>query len=461
MSERDVILIVEDKESMAGMLRETLESSGFSTIIATDGAEAFEKIASDRFDLVLTDLKLPQKDGIEVLRKTKEENPMVPVIVMTAFGSIETAVEAMKLGANDFIAKPFDTDHLILIIKRALETKKIYTENILLKEEFFTTYKMPSIIGKSPQIEEVAQKIQKVAQGKTSVLLLGESGTGKELFARAVHYLSPRKDHPFVPINCAAIPRELLESELFGHEKGAFTSADSRKIGKFELADRGTIFLDEVGELDISLQAKLLRILQEGEIERVGGVKQIKVDVRIIAASNRDLEEAVSEKKFREDLYYRLSVFPVHIPPLRQRKEDLPSLIEYFLEKYCAELGRGKKTISKEALDVMREYPWKGNIRELENAIERAIILCEGEAIMPEHITPSSFKKEEAGMTGLPMNGSLEETAREALRVAESIRIRKALDEVRWNKTKAAEILGVSYKTLLTKIKDYRLELDT
>ena len=302
----------------------------------------------------------------------KEENPLMPVIVMTAFGSVETAVLAIKEGAFDFITKPFDTDHLLVLMKRALETQRLMTENMLMKEEFSSQLGLPRIIGKSEKISEVAQQIQKVAPSKTTVLILGESGTGKELFARAIHYLSPRKEYPFVPINCAAIPRELLESELFGHERGAFTGADFKKIGKFELADKGTVFLDEIGEMDTALQAKLLRVLQEGEIERLGGLKTIKIDVRVIAASNRDIEKAVSEKAFREDLYYRLSVFPVRIPLLRERAEDIPMLAEFFLNKYCAELKTPLKSISAEALETMVEYQWKGNVRELENTIERA-----------------------------------------------------------------------------------------
>ncbi|HBR21990.1 MAG TPA: hypothetical protein DD713_05400, partial [Nitrospiraceae bacterium] len=284
-----------------------------------------------------------------------------------------------------------------------------------------------------------------------------ESGTGKELFARAIHYLSPRKEYPFVPINCAAIPRELLESELFGHERGAFTGADFKKIGKFELADKGTVFLDEIGEMDTALQAKLLRVLQEGEIERIGSLKTIKIDVRVIAASNKDIEKAVSEKAFREDLFYRLSVFPVRIPLLRERAEDIPMLAEFFLNKYCAELKTPLKTISAEALEMMVEYPWKGNVRELENTIERAIILCDGKAIMPEHISlsPLAF---ESYMKNLPMDGALEDAAREALRIAETQRIIKALKETKGNKSRAAEILQVSYKTLLTKIKEYHIE---
>jgi len=279
----------------------------------------------------------------------------------------------------------------------------------------------------------------------------------KAVQARAIHYLSPRKEYPFVPINCAAIPRELLESELFGHERGAFTGADFKKIGKFELADKGTVFLDEIGEMDTALQAKLLRVLQEGEIERLGGLKTIKIDVRVIAASNRDIEKAVSEKAFREDLYYRLSVFPVRIPLLRERAEDIPMLAEFFLNKYCAELKTPLKTVSAEALEMMVEYPWKGNVRELENTIERAIILCDGKVIMPEHIAlrPLAF---ESYMKNLPMDGALEDAAREALRIAETQRIIKALKETKGNKSRASEILQVSYKTLLTKIKEYHIE---
>lgn len=461
MSERDNILICEDKESMADMLRQTLHDAGYDVTVARDGEEACKLFSKGRFDLVLTDLKLPKQDGIAVLKFIKEDSSMVPVIVMTAFGTIETAVAAMKLGASDFIAKPFDTDHLMLLIKRALETKKIYRENMLLRDEFSSTYRMPIIIGKSSQIQEVVQKIQKVSQGKTTVLLLGESGTGKELFARAIHFLSPRRDFPFVPINCAAIPRELIESEFFGHEKGSFTGAEATKIGKFELADRGTIFLDEIGELDISLQAKLLRVLQENEIERVGGVKRIKVDIRVIAASNKNLEEEVVQKRFREDLYYRLSVFPVVIPPLRERREDIASLVEFFLNKYSQELTKGNLALAKEALDILMAYPWKGNIRELENTIERAVILCEGPVILPEHVTLSKLKDQESLLDNVPMNGTLEDAVKEAQRIVETMRINKVLNEVRWNKTRAAEILGVSYKTLLTKIKDYGLELDS
>lgn len=453
----ETILIVEDKESMSDMLEETLKAEGFCTVVARDGAEGIKKLKEEKINLVLTDLKLPKKDGIEVLKAAKEENRLMPVIVMTAYGSVETAVSAMKEGAFDFITKPFDSDHLLMLIKRALETHRVMTENMLLKEEFSSHFGVPRIIGKSEKIVNVAQQIQKVAPSKTTVLVLGESGTGKELFARAIHNLSSRRDYPFIPINCAAIPRELLESELFGHEKGAFTGADYRKIGKFELADKGTIFLDEIGEMDIALQAKMLRVLQEEEIERIGGLKTIKIDVRIIAASNKDLAKAVSEKTFREDLFYRLSVFPVRIPSLRERTEDIPLLVDFFLNKYCTELKTPIKTVSSQTMDMLLKYPWKGNVRELENTIERAIILCDGNIIKPEHISLSPLTYD-AWIKGIPMEGTLEDTTRAAVRAAETQRIMKALEETKGNKTKAADLLQVSYKTLLTKIKEYNIE---
>jgi transcriptional regulator with PAS, ATPase and Fis domain len=345
-----------------------------------------------------------------------------------------------------------------MLIKRATETQRLQTENILLKEEFVSKFGFPKIIGKSEQIINVAQIARKVAPTKTTVLLLGESGTGKELFARAIHNLSDRREYPFVPINCAAIPRDLLESELFGHEKGSFTGADAKKLGKFELADKGTIFLDEVGDMDLTIQSKLLRAIEEGEIERVGAPKSIQVDVRIVAASNKDIEKAVEEKKFIEDLYYRLNVFPIRIPPLRERKEDIPLLVEYFISKYCLEIKTSVKTISKEALDALMGYKWKGNVRELENAIERAVILCDGDVITPEHFVLDKHSVFDSAQAPRTEGGTLESVAKEALRIAESKRIISALKETKGNKSRAAEILQVSYKTLLTKIKEYGLE---
>jgi DNA-binding NtrC family response regulator len=452
------ILLVEDKDSMAQMLKETLESAGYGTVVARDGLEGIRILKEGHFDLVLSDLKLPKKDGIEVLKASKAERQLTPVIVMTAFGTIQNAVAAMKEGAFDFITKPFDTDHLLLLIGRALETQRLLTENILLKDELAAKFGAPKIIGKSSGIVEVAQKVRKVAQGKTTVLLLGESGTGKELFARAIHNLSPRGQYPFVPINCAAIPKELLESELFGHEKGAFTGAEAKKIGKFELADKGTIFLDEIADMELSLQTKLLRVIQEGEIERVGGVKSVMIDVRIVAASNRNIEKAVEDGTFREDLYYRLNVFPLVIPPLRDRADDIPLLSEYFINKYSAELKTSSKKISKEASEMLISYPWKGNVRELENCIERAIILCDGDTILPEHMALNQKLSVEYSLKNLPAEGPLEDTAREATKIVETQRIVRALKETRGNKSKASELLQVSYKTLLTKIKEYGIE---
>ena len=448
------ILIVEDRESMAGMLKTTLESEGFKAVTAGDTSSAFKKLKQEKIDLVLTDLKLPGKSGIEVLRASREDDALRPVIVMTAYGSIEGAVEAMRLGAYDFITKPFDTEHLALLIKRALENQRVVTENILLREELGQKF-MPVIIGKSASITEVAQMLRRVAPVKSTVLLLGESGTGKELFARAIHSLSPRKEFPFVAINCAAIPENLLETELFGHEKGAFTGAERTKPGKLELAHMGTVFLDEIGELDLSIQAKLLRVLQEGEIERVGGTGPLKIDVRVVAASNKDLEKEVRDKKFREDLYYRLNVFPVDIPPLRNRREDIPLLAEYFVKKYASEIKSGEKTISPDAMQALSSCYWKGNVRELENSIERAVILCDGKVIKPEHLCLNPCSQ---AHVPLSMDRPLEEISRQAQKSAETERIRHALAASKGNKTRAAEALKVSYKTLLTKIKEYGLE---
>ena len=452
------ILVVEDKASMAQMLKESLELEGYEVITASDGADGIARIKERNADLVLTDLKLPKKNGIEVLKASKNESPLTPVIVMTAYGSIETAVNAMKLGAYDFITKPLDIDHLNLLVDRALKNQKIVAENLLLKDVLSSSKDIPNIIGTSLKMREVADNIQKVSSARTTVLLLGESGTGKELFARAIHDISPRKDNPFVPINCAAIPGELLESELFGHEKGAFTGATDRKLGKLELADRGTVFLDEIGEMEMSLQSKMLRALQEGIIDRVGGTGPVKIDVRIIAASNKDLEEAVKENTFREDLYYRLSVFPLVIPPLRERNDDIPALIEHFISKYSTEMNIPAKEIAPDAMKVLQDYSWKGNVRELENVIERAMILSDTDRISKNdlRLTPGGISGN--GLKGIPMDGTLEESAKAALKIVESLRIRKALDVTHGNKSKASEILKVSYKTLLTKIKDYEIE---
>ncbi len=454
----DTILVIEDKESMRAMLKQTLEADGYQVILAQDGAEGVRKLADERIGLVLTDLKLPKKDGFEVLKAVKQDSPLMPVIVMTAFGTIEVAVRAVKEGAYDFLTKPFDTNHLLLLIKRALDAMRLATQNMLLTAEFADRLGAPTIIGKSKALQEITTSVQKVAPTNATVLIHGESGTGKELFARAIHFLSQRKDGPFVAINSAAIPRELLESELFGYERGAFTGAEARKLGKLELADKGTVFLDEIGDMDLALQAKILRVIQEQVIERVGGGRPIKIDVRIVAATNKDIEKAVAEKQFREDLFYRLNVFPITIPPLRERREDIPLLVQNFLVKYAAEVRKGQMTVSNEAMDILTKFPWKGNVRELENVVERAVIYAQGGTIRPQDLGMKESSITEALAENVPMDGPLQAVAEAATRIAESRRILLALKQTGGNKTRAAEVLQVSYKTLLTKIKEYQLE---
>src|SRR5436309_9751136 len=331
------ILLIEDNERMAQVLARHMEMEGHTVVMVVDGEKGIEEFRRQKVDLVLTDLKLPGKSGLEVLQAVKEENPLIPVLVMTAHGTIETAVKAVKDGAFDFLQKPVDPDHLLIIIGKALDARQLVTENLILKEELSHT-KYAKMVGQSRALLDTQEKAKKVAVGSTTVLLLGESGTGKELFARMIHDFSPRKHGPFVAINCAAIPRELLESELFGHERGSFTGATGRKIGKFELADEGTIFLDEIGDMDLGLQAKVLRVLEGDRFMRVGGTAKVKADVRVVAATNKDLEAAVSKQLFRADLFYRLNVFPIVIPPLRERREDIPMLVEHFLALYTREM---------------------------------------------------------------------------------------------------------------------------
>ena len=449
------ILVIDDKENVRKMLSKTLEMEGYEVEAVEDGFIGLEKAKEKKYDLVLTDLKLPKMDGLEVLTKVKELDPEMAVIVMTAYGTVETAVQAMKEGAFDYLAKPFDPDHLNVLIKRALENRRLLAENVLLREELAHNLGYAEIIGKCEKMKEVSKLVRKVSPSDTTVLLLGESGTGKELFARAIHSLSQRRDGPYVAINCAAIPHELLENELFGSERGAYTGSVARKMGKFEIAEGGTIFLDEVGDLDIALQAKLLRVLQEKNFERLGGTKTISVNVRLIAASNADLKKAIEKKSFREDLYYRLSVFPLQIPPLRERIEDIPELASYFIEKYCTEMKKFKKTISRETMKLLERYHWPGNVRELENTIERAIILCEGKKIEPEHLairiqTPNEIRLREGA--------GLKEVGQHAQAEAERSLIIRILNQSRGNKRKTAEILKIDYTTLFEKIKKYNIE---
>lgn len=453
----NVILLIEDNERMAKVLARHMEIEGYRVILAQDGETGLEAFRQHKVDLVLTDLKLAEKSGLDVLQGVKEENPLVPVVVMTAHGTIETAVKAVKEGAFEFLQKPVDPEHLILTIAKALETRQLVTENLILKEELQHS-REAKIIGQSRVLIETQAKAKKVASGTTTVLLLGESGTGKELFARLIHDVSPRKSGPFVAINCAAIPKDLLESELFGHERGAFTGAAARKLGKFELADEGTIFLDEIGDMDLGLQSKVLRVLEGDRFMRVGGTAKVKAEVRVIAATNKDLEAAVATQAFRADLFYRLNVFPIVIPPLRERREDIPLLVEYFLSIYGRELKKDVKTMSPEAMDLMMRFPWTGNIRELQNCIERAVILCDGKIVKPEHL---GLTLKSSGMPEEPIgNGGLQAVSSAASRAAETKMIERVLGETGGNKSRAAEILQVSYKTLLTKIKDYGLDRD-
>src|ERR1700739_4297306 len=372
------LLLVEDKNELRAMLRKALERSGYTVDEAPDGSAAVQKVRARRHLLVITDLKLPGASGLDVLRATKNADATIPVILLTAFGSVEEAVTAMKEGAFEFLQKPVDLDHLKLLVQRAARQQELLRENLLLREEYTARYGFPRIVGEHSSIREVSQQIQKVATTDSTCLLLGESGTGKELFALAVHHLSPRREQPFVALNCAAIPEGLVENELFGHERGAFTGAGARKVGKMDLAHRGTLFLDEIGELPLAIQWKLLRVLEEKSFERVGGTQSIEVDVRIVVATNRNLQMLMQAKLFREDLYFRISAVPITIPALRDRGNDVLLLAEYFLDKFSCEFTKPGLELSSDAKQRLLEYRWPGNVRELQDTVERAVILTDG-----------------------------------------------------------------------------------
>ena len=446
------------------MLRKALERMGYTVDEAPDGSAAIEKLRARRYLLVLSDLKLPGNSGIEVLREAKRVEPNLPVILVTAYGSVEEAVTAMKDGAFDFIQKPVDLDHLKILLERAAKEQELLRENILLREEYAQRYGFPRIVGEHPSMKEASQMVQRVAATDSTVLLLGESGTGKELFARAIHHLSPRSAQPLVALNCAAIPEGLVENELFGHERGAYTGAGARKIGKLELAHRGTLFLDEIGELPLAIQSKLLRVLEEKRFERVGGTQEIQANVRILAATNKDLQEAVREKTFREDLYFRISAVPITIPPLRARGDDVLLLAEHFLDRFRCEFRKPALRLSEDTKARLRSYSWPGNVRELQNAIERAAILASGPEIdecalqLPEARPEAQEMPEGMLAEEFLWEGPLEEVSQRAVTHVERFKIQNALRETKWNKTRAAEKLGVSYKTLLTKIRTLGLE---
>ncbi|HEX3083261.1 MAG TPA: sigma-54 dependent transcriptional regulator [Pyrinomonadaceae bacterium] len=451
------ILLAEDKESLRRVLCLTLERAGYSVTEAADARAAISEIGKVPHKIVLTDLRMPDGSGIDVLRAAKSADSDVPVIVMTAYGSIDEAVQAMKDGAHDFLQKPVDSNHLLLLVERALEQSRLRTENILLREEWSKRYGFPRIIGESDSIKRAVAETQRVAQTDATVLLLGESGTGKELFARAVHHLSPRRDKPFVAINCAAIPETLIENELFGHERGAFTGAGDRRQGKFELAATGTVFLDEIGELPLAVQGKLLRAIEEKSIDRIGGRGPVPVDVRVVAATNKDLRAAVDNGEFRGDLFFRLAVFPIDIPPLRERGEDVILLARHFAAEIGIETRGREATLSEASISGLRAHRWPGNVRELENAIERACILADVTELQPRDLGLVAGAAQDPKSFGFDLSGTLSDATDRAIRMIERQKIADVLAQHDGHKTRAAEALDVSYKTLLTKIKEYNL----
>ncbi|MBI3405369.1 MAG: sigma-54-dependent Fis family transcriptional regulator [Acidobacteria bacterium] len=458
------LLLVEDKPELRAMLHKALVKAGYTVDEAPNGAAAIEKVRARRYLLVLTDLKMPGATGLEVLREVKSNDASIPVILMTAFGSIEEAVTAMKEGAFDFIQKPVDLDHLKLLLDRAARQQELLRENLVLREEYAERYGFPRIIGEHPSIREASQQVQRVAATGSTVLLLGESGTGKELFARAIHHLSARRDRPFVALNCAAIPEGLIENELFGHERGAFTGAGARKIGKLELAQAGTVFLDEIGELPLNMQTKLLRVLEEKRFERVGGTHSVEVDARILAATNKDLRAAVEAKTFRDDLYFRIAAVPITIPPLRERGDDVLLLAQHILEHFAREFGRPTMKFTDAARERIQSYPWPGNVRELQNTIERAVILTDGQSIDEPALNLSAPRPAAgsipAGTVEANFNweGTLDDVVQRAASYVQKSKIESVLQECKWNKTKAAEKLGLTPKSLLARMRELGLE---
>jgi DNA-binding NtrC family response regulator len=454
------ILIVEDHDSLRTMLRLALESGGHAVVEARDEPGAVEQLRASAPAVVVSDLRLPRGDGFGVIRATKEYDADLPVIVMTAYGSIEDAVLAIKQGALDFLAKPVEPDHLLLLVGRAVAQRRLVAEYLFLKEELASRRGLPEIVGCAPALKQVSLAVQRAAGSDATILLEGESGTGKELFARAIHALSPRRAEPFMAINCAAIPEGLLETELFGHEKGAFTGADSRKRGKFEVADGGTIFLDEIGDLPLPLQAKILRALEERAFERVGGTATIHVGVRVVAATNRDLRAAVASRRFREDLYFRLSVFPITIPPLRERPEDILLLARHFVERFCREMSKPVMTMAEEAQDALSAYSWPGNVRELQNCIERAVILADGDRLLVHHLNLPGGLTPPVGprdpWDDIDLSGSLSEAGRRVLAEVERRKVRLALEQSGGDERRAAEVLQVDTRSLASLLKRHR-----
>jgi two-component system response regulator AtoC len=444
------ILIVDDELSVRDSLRMIFKKD-YQVILAGSSTEAWEKIQKEEPDLIFLDIIMPEKDGMEMLKEIRQIQPLTPVVMLTATKMVKTAVEAMKLGAYDYINKPFDVEELMLLAEKALESRDLKIENRRLQEEVAERYRFDNIIGKSKEMREIYSTIRQIAEKNSTVLIHGESGTGKELVARAIHYNSLRKDKPFVAVNCAAIPETLIESELFGHEKGAFTDAQSRRIGHFELAHQGTLFLDEVSELSLPTQAKILRSLQEREFVRVGGMKTISVDVRLISATNKNLEEMMARGEFRSDLYYRINVVPLTIPPLRKRKEDILLLVQHFLDKHAAP---GKKNISPGAMDILVAYDWPGNVRELENIIERIVVLTNVETISPNDLPATLMTNSRVELIKQEvLDGRI--SFEDAERDFEKDIILEALKKSNFVQTKAADLLGISRRILKYKMDKY------
>ena len=476
MSTHYRILVIEDDETVRDVLRTFLTDKGYEVTVAVSGESGLEILRSEKFDLIATDLIMPGISGMDVLKEVMATKVNTPVLVMTAFGSVQTAVEAIRIGAFDYLTKPFNLDELTIVLDKALSVSKLQKENVMLKMQLKKKYEFKELIGDSGPMQAVYQLIEKIADTDSTVLITGESGTGKELIAKTIHYNNTaRAVGPFVPLNCAAIPRDLLESELFGHEKGAFTGAINARMGRFELAQGGTLFLDEVGELDPSLQVKLLRVLQEREFERVGGVKTIKVDVRILAASNKDLEKATKDGSFREDLFYRLNVIPLHLPPLRSRLDDIPLLAAHFIQEFSRKRKREPFAIGPEAMDCLMHYEWPGNVRELENLIERLSILVSGPVVrladLPEKLRQLHGAEAVEGQgNGLRPAGSMQQVPsldigdaginlNEMVSSMERQLIRKALERTGGVRSKAAQLLGLNRTTLLEKMKKMGIEM--
>lgn len=452
------ILVIDDSPDILTQFASFLKEEGFEVDTALDGPTAISKIDKKFFDLILTDLKMPGMDGMEVLRYVQENSPDSICIILTGYGTVKNAVEAIKLGAFDYLTKLIKFDEILITLKRALEYRNLRRENINLKSQLKKKYRFENIIGDSDKMQKIFEVIEKVADSDSTILILGESGTGKELIAKAIHYNSYRRDGPFIPVNCAAIPSELLESELFGHEKGAFTNAIRTRIGRFELANGGTIFLDEIGDMSPFLQSKLLRVLQDRQFERIGGIKTIKTDIRVIAATHQDLKSAVEQKRFREDLYYRLNVIPIHLPPLRERKSDIPLLAYHFLEHFNRTKKKKIKGFTKEAMEKLLQYDWPGNVRELENTIERVVILLDNDLITPQDL-PEKFQNISRDELDyeiiIPDEGiSLEAAVNEF----EKKLILQALKKTGWVKNKAARLLNLNRTTLIEKIKRQNLQ---